>query len=770
MSLSKGASFHVSSPPPSEDDPVLSIRHLARRSPTCSRSSLQSLISDKEDFALKSIQAFEQTFSGARGKRLSSHRLSGSEEQLDAYRAVSSPLDEGLGSSISPSSEKGLARSFDRILDLVSDKDSGLGTSIDDHLSMKELDNTLRRTSENDGLVQDLIQGWLARCVLMREGDINQLNAGADHPDSTPVHARRRGGHQRRLRVATSTRSAVTRSISPQSQNTQRPHSLTNFAYKKISQKILKPILQEDRFDIFHPLVTAIGSKSNKSIQCLRDLEQSLIFQPLVSRLSSTGRPSATVLNLDDHTKAYHVALQTQLAVSHHLYRTFGEFSIQLVLDTYQHLSEADQRRNTDRPYDSGYFLDLVQQVGRLAAQIGSARQARAADPSQATDDDDMAYSPDDEITLEGGLGTTGDVAELVRWKNGKGTSLRTNERYIPLPGIKRQHTSEDMDDDVARSMARRKKNAEPRIVELKCSNKSCGKIFTRKCDLAKHEKTHSRPFKCDEPSCKYHDLGLPTEKERDRHYNDKHAANPHYYQCNYCEFKTKRESNCKQHMEKKHDWEYERVKGNGRKAKSTPGATPQTPSMDYTPSVQSPAPSHLLDDTSSVHESIAESTFGTPYDQPMQTFEYPPQVRSGMPLFPRPDQQRQFVQATNDFAFETLASMYPSTPHYAVPQVNSQSSQLMRTPITPAYSAISSYGPSPQNMTIQMDYQGMNHDLYISHSQLPDDDFQFNDPIVNYESTMGEASLFQDGLGNEYPLDNDMNGDMNWCQYVNME
>jgi len=711
---------------------VLSIRHLARRSPTCSRSALQSLISDKEDFALKSIQAFEHTFSGARGKRLSTHRLSGSEQQLVAYRAVSSPLDEALGSSISPSSEKGLARSFDRILDLVSDKDSGLGSSIDDHVSMKESDNTLRRTSEDDGLVQDLIQGWLARCVLMRKDNNNELNAGADHPDSPPVHTRLRGGRQRRLRAATSTRSAVTQSISPPLQNTQRPHRLSNFAYKKCSQNILEPILHDDRFDIFHPLVTAIGSRSNKSIRCLRDLEQSLILQPFVSQLSCM-RPSAAVVNLD-YTNAYHVALQTQLTVSHHLYRTFGEFSIQLVLDTYQHLSEADQRRNTDRPYDSGYFLDLVQQVGRLAAQIGSARQAQAAGQPPATesdddDDDNMAYSPDDEITLEGGLGTTGEVAELVRWKNGKGTSLRTNERYIPVPGIKRQHTSEDMDDDVTRSMARRKKNAEPRIVELKCSDKSCGKIFTRKCDLAKHEKTHSRPFKCDEPSCKYHDLGLPTEKERDRHYNDKHAKNPHYYQCNYCEFKTKRESNCKQHMEKKHDWEYERVKGSGRKAKTTPGATPQTPSMDYSPSVQSPTPSPLLGDGSSVYESTAGSTFGTPYDQPMQTpydqpiqtpydqpmqtFEYSTQVRSGMPLFPRPDQLQDFA---------TVEYM-------------------------------------------------MGHDPYISHSQLPDDDFQFNDPIVTLPyQPMAETSLFHDGLGNEYPVENDMMGEMNWYQFVNIE
>src|SRR5271155_5807998 len=66
MSLSKGATFHVPSSPPTEDDPVLSIPHLTRRSPTSSHFSLLSLIFDKEGVAERSIKDFEHTFSGAR--------------------------------------------------------------------------------------------------------------------------------------------------------------------------------------------------------------------------------------------------------------------------------------------------------------------------------------------------------------------------------------------------------------------------------------------------------------------------------------------------------------------------------------------------------------------------------------------------------------------------------------------------------------------------------------------------------------------------------
>lgn len=88
-----------------------------------------------------------------------------------------------------------------------------------------------------------------------------------------------------------------------------------------------------------------------------------------------------------------------------------------------------------------------------------------------------------------------------------------------------------------------------------------CGKQCTRHCDLNKHLKTHSRPFKCPIEDCRYHTFGWPTEKELERHYNDKHSTAPKTYSCWYrpCTYTSKRESNCKQHMEKAHGWEYVR-------------------------------------------------------------------------------------------------------------------------------------------------------------------------------------------------------------------
>ena len=95
-----------------------------------------------------------------------------------------------------------------------------------------------------------------------------------------------------------------------------------------------------------------------------------------------------------------------------------------------------------------------------------------------------------------------------------------------------------------------------------------CQKSFPRLCDLNKHSKSHSPPFKCSFRNCKYYDHGWPTAKELERHVNDKHSASPRTFPCQYasCTYESKRESNCKQHMEKKHGWTYVRSKSNGKR------------------------------------------------------------------------------------------------------------------------------------------------------------------------------------------------------------
>jgi hypothetical protein len=147
---------------------------------------------------------------------------------------------------------------------------------------------------------------------------------------------------------------------------------------------------------------------------------------------------------------------------------------------------------------------------------------------------------------------------------------------------------------DTKHRLARRRKSEKPGDVVHAC--RDCKKEFKRPCDLTKHEKTHSRPWKCTEEKCKYYELGWPTEKERNRHVSDKHSSAPPQYKCLFppCTYASKRSSNTNQHMEKAHGWHYVRSKQNGRKQTtnstgprpdSPPSPSPPTPLTPFLPS-----------------------------------------------------------------------------------------------------------------------------------------------------------------------------------------
>jgi hypothetical protein len=347
-----------------------------------------------------------------------------------------------------------------------------------------------------------------------------------------------------------STHSAVTRSFSALSAP-EEDHVLGEYTCKQIHDFIVKPILAEESLKDFHSLVKDVPRRiGEKNIRNLRDLEKTLIF--LAPELSAT--PDA--------------------------YSRFCERSIQLLATTVQYISEQDQRLPTDRPYTDGYFLDLMEQIRRYASIMAATREKE----SKGEDLDEMDYSRDEKITLRGGLSHNGRPVELVREKNGKVVPISQDASNAYR--IKRRLSDDDEDsvdeDEATRSMARRRKSEKPGDVMHTC--RDCKKEFKRPCDLTKHEKTHSRPWKCSEKNCKYFDLGWPTEKERDRHMNDKHSAAPAQYKCRYppCSYASKRESNCKQHMEKAHGWEYVRSKSNGRKR--GPAGSEHSPATPLTP------------------------------------------------------------------------------------------------------------------------------------------------------------------------------------------
>ncbi|GAB1311138.1 Zinc finger transcription factor ace1 [Madurella fahalii] len=366
----------------------------------------------------------------------------------------------------------------------------------------------------------------------------------------------------------------VTRSAAARETSAMNLPGLSPRATNRICEHTLKPLLGNSAFKDFHSLLLECPRKiQEKEIVCLRDLEKTLL-------LVAPERTKAAGLYLD-----------------------FCLSTIRCIQATVEYLSDREQTRPRDVPYSSGYFIDLVDQIRQYAQQLSDAREKGSQD--------EMDVDPTDEIKLHGGIHINGRPAELVRVKkNGKMISMATGEPVERIEEeaddsvrIKRSASQElEDEEEIMRSMARRKKNASPEeLAPKKCREPGCNKEFKRPCDLTKHEKTHSRPWKCPVPTCKYHEYGWPTEKEMARHHNDKHSSSPPMFECLYkpCPYKSKRESNCKQHMEKAHGWTYVRTKTNGKKSDSSVNGnsahpTPQlqnipTPSSEHSMGVATP-------------------------------------------------------------------------------------------------------------------------------------------------------------------------------------
>lgn len=389
--------------------------------------------------------------------------------------------------------------------------------------------------------------------------------------------------------------SAVTRSAAASSSTLP---GLSSRSTNKICEHILKPLLAKPELKTFHPLVIDTPRKINKGdILCLRDLEKTFLLIAPVSQLQRD-------LSLSGDT--YRARFAKESTKSRAKYLDFCLTVVRCIQATVEYLPDREQTRPRDLPYTNGYFIDLVDQIQLYAKQLADSKDKKSA--GEGSDFDQYVHPlpsgrtytnrsfRSDDIKLHGGIHVNGRPAELVRVnKNGKAFSLATGEEIDmddDIKGdikVKRSASEEAADEEeIMRSMARRKKNASPEeLAPKKCREPGCNREFKRPCDLTKHEKTHSRPWKCPFENCKYHEYGWPTEKEMDRHCNDKHNTAPPMYKCLYppCPYKSKRESNCKQHMEKAHGWEYVRTKTNGTKNKT--GASKSGSVAGQTPQIQ---------------------------------------------------------------------------------------------------------------------------------------------------------------------------------------
>ncbi|KAK2857299.1 hypothetical protein FQN49_004843 [Arthroderma sp. PD_2] len=424
--------------------------------------------------------------------------------------------------------------------------------------------------------------------------------------------------------------------------------ALSSGGKRQIQRHILIPLLKEQRMKSFQSLVRTVPQRiQSNEITCLRDLEKTLLY------------------------------LAPHHTISRSAYLSFCEFTIQCVHTTVGYLNDRDQRRPADRPYTNGYFLDLVEQVRQYAAMIKTARERRSATPNR----DDLGYSSGEELVLEGGIASTGRPAELVRKKKGQAISLKTGQPYVEqkpvIPNLKRAPSMENQD-SVMRSMARRKKDAPPMNINEKC--KHCDKVFRRPCDLTKHEKIHTRPWKCTDTKCKYHELGWPTEKERDRHMNDKHSKSPKKFKCLYpgCPYDTKRQSNCKQHMEKLHGYTYIRSKNNGKATNQmSPQSTPMSTNISTPQALTMDIPTPRSAQT-------MMSPYLSPYEQMSPPYEKP--MSSGTPS--------NHAQSPAGFAPSPGVYPAPSPSVYAPSEIGQQNMPAEDFPLFPDTTSMNDFNP----------------------------------------------------------------------------
>ncbi|KAJ8061662.1 hypothetical protein OCU04_009463 [Sclerotinia nivalis] len=555
-SLRKGATFHSPSSPTNEVEGAFNL------------SSLQRSLSNLENFAVEShkrraadaIESFELTAAGNQSSSTSSRR----------FRDESEPVPRGVVNVENPSN-----KSYDTPLM------EGIMTSED---------SFVRRSTRPRRTTPRYADSGLGSSIGSSSSDKKVFTDDNASKSTKP--------------------STITRSAAAPSTIIKSFPRLSARTTARIQQHILKPLLAKKSFRDLHPLVEDCPRRIHqKEIVSLRDLEKTLIFTAPVSEIHNDV--AWGVAHWFSQLKKY--------TKSASLYLDFCLESIRCIQATVELVNEREQTRPNDRPYTNGYFVDLVEQIKQYAEQVREAKEKEEKGETL----DEMDAHPSDEVKLHGGLTRNGRPAELVRInkRTGKAVSIATG-KPVDMDDddnksmrFKRSLSEEAEDEEsVMRSMARRKKDASAAELAPKfCREKGCDKSFKRPCDLTKHEKTHSRPWKCPVTSCKYHEYGWPTEKEMDRHQNDKHSAAPPLFECHFkpCPYRSKRESNCKQHMEKAHGWEYIRSKNNGKNRPAAPAVVPNglpTPqaTIIHTPGSDSNVESPLIVDDEMIYENTS--------------------------------------------------------------------------------------------------------------------------------------------------------------------
>ena len=345
QALKKSSTFHSPTTPPSEDeDPIVNISRLPRRSPTDPRA-LEDVVAAREQRIVSLIGSVDRSLSGLEGfagedrenPRVEDFPVPRFMLDNDAHNPDRMEVDAPVDAANTPPARRKHHRS-----------DSGIGSTITESADV--------RPKHSEGIVivpaycyVIFIETHQSSGTVDKSEDLNEPSSAVNGSTITPASA---------------------------SDSTQ--HALSEYACRQIQKYIISPIVNEASLKAFHPLVKGIPYRvSRKEITCLRDLEKVLLW---LAPVSGSYYPWERSLA---HGSFFGVQ---KWASTKRSYLHFCETSIQCIHTTVEYLNEPDQRRPTDRPYTNGYFLDLTEQIRQYAAIISAARARRAAGKSTAED------------------------------------------------------------------------------------------------------------------------------------------------------------------------------------------------------------------------------------------------------------------------------------------------------------------------------------------------------------------------------------------------
>lgn len=357
LPLRKSATFHSPTSPRSpNDDPILNIQLLSRRSPT-SPKALEDAVAAGEKRVAQLIGVVDRSLSGLEDF---------SSDSQETLRAEDLPVPRFM------------------IDAHVGELDSMDVDQSDDHrLGLPHRHYLVQKHHTSDSGIGSTVTGS-ENSSLKEHAGIKDV-----HPRSTEIlNAYTFAAH---IKVEPTDMSSTVREIrsgingcnvANAGVQTSSQHTLSEYACRQIQKHIILPIVRENSLKNFHPLVAGIPYRvGRKEITCLRDLEKVLLWlAPVSGSCHSWGRSLA-------HSLIFGIK---KWSVSRASFIKFCETSIQCIHTTVEYLNEPDQRRPADRPYTNGYFLDLTEQVRQYAAMITASRERMAAG-RRATEDD---YTP----------------------------------------------------------------------------------------------------------------------------------------------------------------------------------------------------------------------------------------------------------------------------------------------------------------------------------------------------------------------------------------